>query len=108
MRTKDKDMAVWMRRADEANLNKLKNLLGQRNGRNVSTPEALGEATRLAIAELERGGTMQTFVVNTGYPRQDGPGPRSWESGYVPPPGTTILGPFTSSAFMHSEPEDAL
>lgn len=54
MRTKDKDMAVWMRRADEANLNKLKNLLGLRDRRTVSIPEALGEATRLAIAELER------------------------------------------------------
>lgn len=31
-----------------------------------------------------------------GYPRQDAPGPRSWEPGYVPPEGTITFGPFTS------------
>lgn len=30
----------------------------------------------------------------------------SWEPGYMPPAGTTVIGPFTSSAFMHSEAED--
>jgi len=51
MRTKDKP--VWIRKADGADLNRLKALLALRDGRTVSTPEALGEAIHIALAELE-------------------------------------------------------
>lgn len=94
MRTKDR--SVWMRRADEANLNVLKNLLGLRDGKTPSTPDAIGIAIRVSLDELKR---------TDGYPRQDSSGPRSWEPGWVPPAGTTHIGPFTTSAYMHSEPE---
>lgn len=97
MRTKAKDKPVWMRRADEPELIKLQNLLGLRDGRTFSIPEAIGEAIRISLAELER---------TDGYPRQGGPGPRSWEHGYSPTTGTFTIGPFTSPAATQTEPED--
>jgi hypothetical protein len=45
--------AVWIYRKDDADLTKLKNLLGLRNETTATTPDALGEAIRLAVAQLE-------------------------------------------------------
>lgn len=47
---------VWMHRSDEADLVKLKNLLGLRDGTTVTIPDAIGEAIRRTVAELEQGG----------------------------------------------------
>jgi hypothetical protein len=45
--------AVWIYRKDDADLTKLKNLLGLRKETTATTPDALGEAIRLAVALLE-------------------------------------------------------
>lgn len=47
-------MAVWLYRKDQADLVKLKNLLGLRNETTATTPDALGEAIRLAVTQLEQ------------------------------------------------------
>ncbi len=49
------DKPVWMHRSDEAALTKLKNLLGLRDGTQVSIPDAIGDAIRARVAELEAG-----------------------------------------------------
>jgi hypothetical protein len=46
--------AVWLYRKDDEDLRKLKNLLGLRNETNATTPDALGEAIRLAVKQLEK------------------------------------------------------
>lgn len=50
---KSSDKPVWIHRNDEADLTKLKNLLGLRDGTQVSIPDALGDAIRARVADLE-------------------------------------------------------
>ena len=45
---------VWMFRSDDADLVKLKNLLGLKYGSNVTTPVAIGEAIQIAVKQLEQ------------------------------------------------------
>lgn len=85
-----------MRRADEPNLVALKNLLGLRDGKTATIPDAIGEALRIAVAEMSS--------LAHGYPRQDGPGPRSWEPGYEPPEGATVFGPLTQARRLGCNP----
>lgn len=51
---------IWMHRRDEADLVKLKNLLGLRDGTTVTIPDAIGEALRLAVAQMEGGHAERT------------------------------------------------
>lgn len=52
---------------------------------------------KLSAAPEVKGWLTRPFMAPQGYPRQDAPGPRTWEAGYQPPPGTTHFGPFTTS-----------
>ncbi len=45
---------VWMFRSDDADLAKLKGCLMQSYGKNITTPDALGVALRLAVKQLEQ------------------------------------------------------
>ena len=44
---------VWMFRSDDAGLARLKHLLGLRDNKAVSTPDAIGDAIRARVADLE-------------------------------------------------------
>ena len=45
---------VWIRRSDDADLVKLKHLLGLKHGGDVTIPDALGIAIQLAVKQLEQ------------------------------------------------------
>lgn len=49
---------------------------------------------KLSAAPEVKGWFIRPFMAPQGYPRQDAPGPRTWEAGYEPPPDAPTFGPF--------------